>query len=116
MSVITTATLCFFHCFSSFLLLLEPQDDCASIAVLLCPCVGGFICGICFAFVCSSSLLLLVAQEGCAYVIVAFMGYLHLYMYFMGSRSYVWLPITIAGLLGSVVSFRLFSQIIYMYL
>ena len=37
----------------------------SSIAVLLCSCVCGSICGVCVFLICSSSLLLLVPREGC---------------------------------------------------
>ena len=37
----------------------------SSVAVLLCLCVSGFICGVCYVIICSSSLFLLVSREEC---------------------------------------------------
>ena len=46
-------------------------------AVLLCPCVRGFMCSICFVFVSSSSFLLLMSQGSCASSLKHFPGYVH---------------------------------------
>ena len=53
-------------------------QDCSSVAVLLCSCVYGFICGVSFVIICSSSLLPLVSQEGCA---SGFPGYNHIHIF-----------------------------------
>ena len=45
----------------------------SSVAVLLCACVCGFICGISFVIVCSLSLLLLVPREGCSLLLWHFL-------------------------------------------
>ena len=52
------------------------------VIILLCSCVGGFVCCVCFVIVCPSSLLLSVPREECAsWLWHLFPEYFHLQFY-----------------------------------
>ena len=42
------------------------------LAILLCPCVGSFVCGVCFIIICFHSLFRFIPREGCAIFISVF--------------------------------------------